>query len=138
MGLSELVHDPRFEHRSQRLPNKDQLMATLQRTFLTKPTDEWLEIVLMHGIPAGPVGTIDRVLNDPHVQERGMVKEVYDPHHPELGGWLTTGDPIEMSATAHKSFTHPPGLGEQSGEILREILGYAPEQVALLHEHKVI
>ena len=91
----------------------------------------------MHGIPAGPIDTIDRVLNDPHVQERGM-KEVYDPHHPELGGRLATGDPIEMPATAHELFTRPAAPVEHSGEILREILGCAPEQVALLREHKVI
>lgn len=138
MGLPELAHDPRFEHRSERLANRDELMRILQETFLTKTTDEWLEILLMHGIPAGPVNTIDRVLNDPHVKERGMVKEVHDPHHAELGGWLTTGNPIKMSGMSQEPFTHPPALGEHSEDILREILGYGPEQVAALRERKVI
>ena len=57
---------------------------------------------------------------------------------PELGGWLTMGNPIKMSATAHESFTYPPALGKHTEVILREILGYAPEQIALLREHKVI
>jgi crotonobetainyl-CoA:carnitine CoA-transferase CaiB-like acyl-CoA transferase len=138
MGLPELAHDPRFEHRPERLTNKDELMAILQQTFLTKTTDEWLELLLTHGIPAGPVNTIDRVLHDPHVRERSMVTEVQDPRHPELGGWLTTGNPIKMSAMSEEAFTHPPALGEHTEEILRDLLGYSAIQVAELRERKVI
>ena len=79
LGLPELAHDSRFEHRPERLTNKDELMSILHKTFLTKTTDEWLELLLAQGIPAGPVNTIDRVLDDPHVKARGMVKEVHDP-----------------------------------------------------------
>jgi CoA:oxalate CoA-transferase len=136
--LPELAHDPRFEHRPERLINKDELMSILQKTFLTKTTDAWLELLLAHGIPAGPVNTIDRVLNDPHAKARGMVKEVHDPCHPELGGWLTTGNPIKMSAMPEESFTHPPALGEHTEEILRDLLSYSPARVAELRARKII
>jgi crotonobetainyl-CoA:carnitine CoA-transferase CaiB-like acyl-CoA transferase len=138
LGLPELAHDPRFEHRPERLANKDELMSILHKTFLTKTTDEWLELLLAHGIPAGPVNTIDRVLDDPHVKARGMVKEVHDPRHPELDDWLTTGNPIKMSAMPEESFTHPPALGEHTEEILRDLLSYVPAQMAELRERKVI
>jgi crotonobetainyl-CoA:carnitine CoA-transferase CaiB-like acyl-CoA transferase len=138
LGLPELAHDPRFEHRPERLANKDELMSILHKTFLTKTTDEWLELLLAHGIPAGPVNTIDRVLDDPHVKARGMVKEVHDPRHPELDDWLTTGNPIKMSAMPEQSFTHPPALGEHTEEILRDLLSYPPAQLAELRERKVI
>jgi crotonobetainyl-CoA:carnitine CoA-transferase CaiB-like acyl-CoA transferase len=138
LGLPELAHDPRFEHRPERLANKDELMSILHKTFLTKTTDDWLELLLAHGIPAGPVNTIDRVLDDPHVKARGMVKEVHDPRHPELDDWLTTGNPIKMSAMPEESFTHPPALGEHTEEILRDLLSYVPAQMAELRERKVI
>jgi crotonobetainyl-CoA:carnitine CoA-transferase CaiB-like acyl-CoA transferase len=138
LGLPELAHDPRFEHRPERLANKDELMPILHKTFLTKTTDDWLELLLAHGIPAGPVNTIDRVLDDPHVKARGMVKEVHDPRHPELGDWLTTGNPIKMSAMPEQSFTHPPALGEHTEEILRDLLSYPPARLTELRERKVI
>jgi crotonobetainyl-CoA:carnitine CoA-transferase CaiB-like acyl-CoA transferase len=138
LGLPELAHDSRFEHRPERLTNKDELMSILHKTFLTKTTDEWLELLLAQGIPAGPVNTIDRVLDDPHVKARGMVKEVHDPRHPELDDWLTTGNPIKMSAMPEESFTHPPALGEHTEEILRDLLSYSPARMAELRERKVI
>lgn len=98
MGIPELARDPRFEHRPERLVNKDELMVILQRVFLAKTTDEWLEMLLAHEVPAGPVNTLDRVLNDPHINARGMVKEVEEVRHPEYGVWKTTGNPIKMSA----------------------------------------
>jgi formyl-CoA transferase len=138
MGLPELAHDPRFEYRAERLANKDELMSILQATFLTKTTDEWLDILLQQGIPAGPVNTIDRVLNDPHVKARGMVKEVDEPHHPERRGWLTTGNPIKMSSMREEPFTHPPALGEHTEEILSQLLGYTPQRLAALRQRQVI
>jgi CoA:oxalate CoA-transferase len=138
IGLPELAHDARFEHRSERLANRDALMAILQQTFLTKTTDEWLGILLAHEVPSGSVNTIDRVLNDTHVRERGMVREVHDPRHPEYGSWMTTGNPIKMSATSEESFAHPPALGEHTEEILLDLLGYAPARIAELRERKVI
>jgi CoA:oxalate CoA-transferase len=108
MGLPELAHDPRFEHRAERLANKDELMATLQRTFLTKSTDEWLEILLRHGIPAGPVNTLDRVLADPQVRERGMV--AWDGERELLGNPVKTGVP--------DTFVPAPELGEHDAEVL--------------------
>ena len=72
------------------------------------------------------MNTLDRVLNDPPVNERGMVREVYDPRHPEYGGGMTTGNPIKMSAMSEESFAHPPALGEHCEEILVNLLGYAP------------
>jgi crotonobetainyl-CoA:carnitine CoA-transferase CaiB-like acyl-CoA transferase len=140
LGLPELAHDARFEHRTERLANREALMAILQETFLTKTTDEWLALMLQHEVPAGPVNTIDRVLNDPHVRQRGMVREVHDPRHPEYAGWMATGNPIKMSAMseAEAPFAHPPALGEHTEEILVEVLGYAPTQVAELRERHVI
>jgi CoA:oxalate CoA-transferase len=138
MALSEPAHDPRFEHRPERLAHRHELVTILQQTFLTKTIDEWLEILLAHQVSAGPVNTIDRVLNDPHVKERVMVREIYDPRHPEYGGWMTTGNPIKMSAMSEAAFVHPPALGEHTEEILVNLLGYAPARVAELRKRKVI
>ncbi|HXH11504.1 MAG TPA: CoA transferase [Alphaproteobacteria bacterium] len=138
VGLPDLAHDPRFEHRPERLANRAALMSILQQRFTTKTTDEWLEILLAHDVPAGPVNTIDRVLNDPHVKERGMVKEVHDPRHPEYGGWMTTGNPIKLSGMSEEAFSHPPALGEHTDEILTKLLRYSSARVAELRERKVI
>jgi crotonobetainyl-CoA:carnitine CoA-transferase CaiB-like acyl-CoA transferase len=99
---------------------------------------KWLELLLAHGIPTGPVNTIDRVLSDPHAKARGMVEEVHDPRHPELAVWLTTGNRIKMSAMPEESFTHHSALGEHTEEILRDLLSYSPSRVAGLRERKII
>ena len=49
-------NDPRFVTRTDRLKNKDALYEILEKVFLEKPGEEWLQR-LEGRLPAGPPGT---------------------------------------------------------------------------------
>ncbi len=65
LGCEELVDDPRFAQKSDRVAHNDELVALLQERFLTRGTKEWCEAFDKAGIPAGPVMNHEEVFTDP-------------------------------------------------------------------------
>ena len=137
VGREELTQDPRFSE-SQISEHRQELLAILQEVFLTKDTDEWLELLTEADVPCGPVNTLDKALSDPQVLARDMVISV---NH-TLGGQIKqTGNPIKMSTTPpdmRQKFLSPPLLGEHTDEVLSQLLGYSPEKIDRLRQEKII
>jgi CoA:oxalate CoA-transferase len=75
------------------------------------------------------------VVSDPHVLSREMIVEV---NHPQAGRIKVNGFPIKFSETPGRVELAPPLLGQHNEQILRELLGYSPDEVAKLREEKVI
>jgi crotonobetainyl-CoA:carnitine CoA-transferase CaiB-like acyl-CoA transferase len=134
IGMHELAEDPRFSSRENRFENKEALYAILEKVFMEKTGEEWLEL-LDKRIPIGPINTIDKALSDPQVLSRNMVAEVdYDK-----GKRLQiVGNPIKMSEIEGEKFKAPPKLGEDTEHILTGTLGYSPEEVEELKQEKII
>ena len=85
-------------------------------------------------MPAGAVFDNDDLHNDPFLCERGMFVAVEHPGHGEftMPGW-----PVKMSGS-NVPIKAAPLLGQHNEEVLGELLGYSPEQVAQLREQQVI
>jgi crotonobetainyl-CoA:carnitine CoA-transferase CaiB-like acyl-CoA transferase len=75
------------------------------------------------------------VFGDPHVQERGMVDRW---EHPLQAGLKLVASPMKLSATPVRTERPPPLLGQHTGEVLAELLGRTPSQVAELRKAKVV
>ncbi len=135
IGHPELVEDPRYNSRVKRYQNRAELYRLVEKVFLTKTRDEWMEIFVKFGVPAGPVYNLDEAVADPQVLHRGMIKEM---DHPACGKLKITGNPIKMSASNEEVFAPHPALGENNQEILAKLLGYTPEKVEELRKAKVI
>ncbi len=135
LGHPELITDPRFKDRNQRLQHREELDGILEKIFATRTRDEWMEIFVREGVAGGPIYTLDEVVNDPQIQHRQMV---VDMDHPLAGSLKATGNPIKMSAVDKYRYDHQPTLGEHSDEILKDLLGCAHEEVARLHENGII
>jgi crotonobetainyl-CoA:carnitine CoA-transferase CaiB-like acyl-CoA transferase len=134
MARSDLVSDPRFVTRADRLENKDALYAILEEAFLRKTGEEWLEL-LEGRLPAGPINTVDMALNDPQVLARNMVVET---SHRSGEKMKLLGTPIKMSPTGEPQFNPPPALGEHTDEVLKELLNFSPREIKQLREKKII
>ena len=135
LGKTEWAQDPRFNTRAARLQNKDILIPIIESILQTRRGDEWLEDLYRAGIPAGPINTLDRILNDPHVLSREMVVEMQGAGGEKI---KTIGNPLKMEDTPLKSFSRPPRLGEHGREILTNILGYSLDKVESLHQKGTI
>jgi CoA:oxalate CoA-transferase len=82
-----------------------------------------------------PINTVDAVVSDPQVRLRDMV---VDLHHPTLGALSTLGTPVREQGAPPFRPVAPPGLGEHTGQILRELLGYSLERIETLRQGRAI
>jgi formyl-CoA transferase/CoA:oxalate CoA-transferase len=128
-GRPEWEADPRFATNRDRVAHRDALVPLITTRFAEDTTDAWLARLHAEGVPAAPINTIDRVLDDPQVKHREMVVQMEHPRH---GTLPTLGTPIKTDGTLGLDVTPPARLGEHTGEILRDLLGYAPERIAEL------
>jgi|YelNatPaOPRAMG01_1025707.scaffolds.fasta_scaffold13711_5 CoA:oxalate CoA-transferase len=134
MGLQDLISDPRFRTRADRLKNKEVLYAILEERFLEQTGEEWLQI-LEGRLPVGPINTVDMALRDPQVLMRNMVIEI--PHRSGEKMKLI-GNPVKLPQAGPETYTPPPALGEHTEIILREILNLTPGEIKHLRDKQII
>jgi crotonobetainyl-CoA:carnitine CoA-transferase CaiB-like acyl-CoA transferase len=135
IGRPDLVSDERFATNAARVNNRDELVAALREIFLTRTMREWLDALEHAGVPCGPINTVADVFADPQVQAREMR---LDLPHPTLGSVPSVANPIKYSATPLSYRSAPPMLGADTDEILRDILGIAPAEIARMRKAGIV
>src|SRR5213596_1707537 len=89
----EWEHDLRFRTNRDRVANRDVLVPLVEAAFRRRTTDDWLARLGAEGVPGAPIRSVDRVLADPQVRQRGMVVETAHPVHGKL---LALGTPVKV------------------------------------------
>jgi len=135
IGRSELASDARFATNASRVNNRDELIAILQGIFAARTMRDWLESLERAGVPCGPINTVADVFADPQVQARGLK---LDLPHPSIGSVPSVANPIKYSATPISYRSAPPMLGADTDEILREMIGVPPEEIARLRKAGIV
>jgi CoA:oxalate CoA-transferase len=107
----------------------------MEAHLMTRRGDEWLEAIHQAGVPAGPINTLDRVLSDPQVLSRDMIQETDGPGKEKI---KILGNPLKFDKTPVDTFTRPPRLGENTREILSNILRYSAEKIEGLEKKEAI
>jgi crotonobetainyl-CoA:carnitine CoA-transferase CaiB-like acyl-CoA transferase len=126
VGYPEWADDPRFATNPARVAHREALVALLNDVFITRPAQAWVDDLLAMGIPAGRLNTIAEMLDDPHVQARGLVQSV--------GDIPLIASPVQFSATPPEIRTPPPALGQHTEAVLIERLGMSAADIARLRE----
>ncbi len=135
MQRSDLWEDKRFQTNSGRVENRLNLIPMLQASFVQRSTAEWLELMKVHKIPAGPINEIPTIFADPQVEARKMVQEI---EHPTLGRIKQIGPVAKFSETPATLRQPPPLLGEHTESILINELGYSNADISRLRAEGVI
>ena len=135
LGREDLINDPRFTNNHLRTENQPKLSAVLTAEFIQKTTAEWIGIFEKAEIPYSRINDIREICEDPVIRHRNMLVTV---DQPGVGPVRIAGSAIRLSETPGRVETPAPLLGEHSDEVLREILGYAPERIDALKREGVI
>jgi formyl-CoA transferase len=135
VGWDDLAKDERFKTNPLRVEHRDALIPILNKRFGGQKTESWHQLLSGVGIPCAPINSIDQVFADPQVLARQMLVEM---PHPTAGSVKLTGSPLKLSRTPVQMASHPPLLGEHTDEVLRDYLGYTPDEVMRLQDNGVI
>ena len=101
------------------------LVPELRRTFLTKTTEEWLEVLAAAGVPNARVNDVAEALADPQVRARRGLVEI---EHPRLGTVRQVATPLRVGEE-EKPARRAPLRGEDTECVLVDLCGYSRERV---------
>ncbi len=128
-GCRHLLDDPRFATNADRVKNRAEIEPLIQAITRTRSTREWLPALEAAGVPCGPINNLHEVFEEPQVKARGMLREL---PHTTAGQVPQVVSPMKFSGTPLEFLRAPPVLGEHTEEVLREVLGRSPEEIAQL------
>jgi crotonobetainyl-CoA:carnitine CoA-transferase CaiB-like acyl-CoA transferase len=107
LGKTKLATDKRFATNEARVNHRDVLVPLIATKIQKKTTNDWLKILTQYQVPCGPVNSIDKVLADPQVIHRKMVREIQS----EDGMMIpTVANPINFSKTPIEYRKAPPKI----------------------------
>ena len=130
LDLPALADDPRFATNAERVRNRHELLAALERRTTQLTTERLMEILDEAKAPAGPIRDMEQVLNSPQARHIGLVREL---EHPTTGVVRVVDTPLHLSETPATLRLAPPTLGEHTTQVLAE-LGYDATTIATWRE----
>jgi 2-methylfumaryl-CoA isomerase len=137
MELIEPLLGVDLSKEGDRFKARDAISAVLQPWFAARTLDEIKRAFEGTGVCWGPYQTfIQMVENDPRCStENPMFAEI---EQPGIGKYLVPGSPLEFSGLERTTPHRAPLLGENTDEVLAEILGMSDGQIGKLHDDGIV
>jgi crotonobetainyl-CoA:carnitine CoA-transferase CaiB-like acyl-CoA transferase len=134
IGREDVIDDPRFRTNTDRVRNMDACDGIVAAWIAERTLDEVMAVFEAAEVTAAPIFEIDQLLDDPHVQARGVVVEAPDD---EAGSVLMHNVIPRLSATPGRLRSAAPALGQHTRLVLQSI-GYDAARLAGLEAAGVI
>ena len=128
----DLLQDQRFATVEGRRENRAVLEEMIEKIFLRRDHNDWLERLKKAQLPYGEVRGIAEVLAHPQAIARRLIREVESP----VGRVPVIGSPLRLSDSPAR-YDRIPDLGADTEAILHEA-GYDSAAIDKLREEKVI
>jgi crotonobetainyl-CoA:carnitine CoA-transferase CaiB-like acyl-CoA transferase len=100
----------------------------------TRTQAEWVEFFITHNVPGMPMHSVRELVEDPHFLARENLATLNDP---ELGQLTVPTTPIKLPDQTY-ALEPAPAMGQQTDEVLSELLGYSEQDLTALRERGVI
>jgi len=133
LGREEWLKDARYDSIEKRQQRAGELRSMVEEVLATGTTEKWLAVLTAGGVPCAPINSLEDVIESPQVSARNMIVGIRHKGKEILG----PGNPFKMSGLEEK-FEAPPGLGQHTDELLRELLHYSAEKIAELRKEGAV
>jgi crotonobetainyl-CoA:carnitine CoA-transferase CaiB-like acyl-CoA transferase len=130
-----IADDPRFQDNAGRSTNRNALLAALGEAIAKWRADDLLSAMEAVKLPGGRINEIPEILADPHIAARGIVRPMTRSDGTEV---RVLGYPGKFSATPPTYRRAPPRSGENTAEVLRDLLGIDEMALAALVEAGIV
>src|SRR6516225_5756001 len=128
-GAEELGKRPEYQTAAERSKHRAALNADIERYTIRRTSAEWIDLLNKAGVPCGPIYTIDQVYADPQVVHLSAAQPVKTKGKP----LRMARQPVTLSRTPSRFVAPPPGLGEHSEAVLKE-LGLSAKEISALRK----
>jgi crotonobetainyl-CoA:carnitine CoA-transferase CaiB-like acyl-CoA transferase len=131
----DLAADARFTTNPQRVAGRGELIPLLEPLLKRWPTTAWRERLLAADVPHAPVQAYPEVFGLPQAEERGLRVTVRDHQGRPVD---LVASPFRVAGATLPPFRMPPALGQDTEEVLGELLGLDAAAVAELQRRGVV
>jgi crotonobetainyl-CoA:carnitine CoA-transferase CaiB-like acyl-CoA transferase len=134
IGRPDMIEDPRFRTNTDRVRNIDACDGIVAAWIAERTLAGNMAVFEAAEVTATPIYEIDQLLDDPHVQARGVIVEAPDD---EMGSVLMHNVIPRLSDTPGRLRSAAPSLGQHTRSVL-ESIGYDAARLAALAADGVI
>jgi len=134
IGRPDMANDPKLKENQGRVENEQEIDAAIEKWTKDHTSDEVLSIMDEVSVPAGPILSVEDMMNDEHYIARGMFQEV------EANGRTLHIPAMLPILTETPGTTEWPGpaLSEHTDEVLSELLGKDEKEITQLREDGIL
>lgn len=125
----DLVTDARFATHAVRRVHQDELRPAIEAWTSRRSKHETMDVLQRAGIRAGAVLTGAEMLSDPHLNDRGYYQPI---ENTRAGHQMLRVAPYRLSATPPIIERPAPTLGQDTVEVLRDVLQMNESEIAEL------
>ncbi|OZI82600.1 MULTISPECIES: CaiB/BaiF CoA transferase family protein [Bordetella] len=134
-GQAAWADDPRFATNPARIAHRDELVASIAAAMVRHDTADWIAKLEAAGVPCGPINTIAQAFADEHVVQRQAQVSIASARKGQVP---SVANPIRLSRTPVEYRHAPPGLGQDTRQVLGELLAMTPGDIDRLMEQGVV
>jgi glutaryl-CoA transferase len=138
-GVADLAGDRRFTTNPLRVRHREELVPRVEELLRGRTTAQWEEALTAAEVPHAPVWTYAELFANSQAAARGLRLQVRDPHGRPVD---LVGSPFHLHGEGPggqlPEAIAPPGLGQDTEQILGGLLGLDAGRIALLRQQGVI
>jgi crotonobetainyl-CoA:carnitine CoA-transferase CaiB-like acyl-CoA transferase len=134
IGRADMIDDPRFRTNTDRVRNIDACDGIVAASIAERTLADVMAVFEAAEVTATPIFEIDQLLDDPHVQARGVLVEAPDD---EAGSVLMHNIIPRLSETPGRLRSAAPSLGQHTRSVL-ESIGYDAARLDALKAEGVV